>query len=89
MRTDDQHTSQTQLSKGNDTLESFLSKVAVESDLRKKDCKNRICYNREILRKKIAKVYIKYVQDSFRKSLLTATFKRKLSTLWTAQESSL
>jgi len=38
--------------KGNDTLESFLSKVAVKSDLRKKTCKNRTCSNRESLFRK-------------------------------------
>ena len=35
--------------KDNDTQESFLSKVAVESDLRKKTCKNWTCSNRESL----------------------------------------
>jgi len=37
---------------GNDTLESYLSKVAVESDLRKKTCKNGTCSNRESLFRK-------------------------------------
>jgi len=35
--------------KGNDTLESFVSKVAFKSDLRKKTYKNRTCSNRESL----------------------------------------
>ena len=34
--------------KGNDTLESFPLKVAVESDLQKKTCNNRTCYDREV-----------------------------------------
>ena len=38
--------------KGSDTLESFLSKVAVKSDLRKETCKNRTRSDRESLFRK-------------------------------------
>ena len=67
--------------KVSDTRESFLSKVAVESDLREKTCKNRPCSNRESFfkRRKTAKVFMTHVQDSSGKPLSTATFERKLS----------
>jgi len=67
--------------KGSDTLESFLPKVAFESDLRKKLARIEHVLMVKVYfeRRKIAKVFMTHVQDFFRKSLWKATFERKLS----------
>jgi len=64
-----------------DTLESFLSKVAVRSDLQKKICRieHVLIVKVYFERRKIANVFVTHMQGSFRKSLSTATFERKLS----------
>jgi len=68
--------------KGTDTLESFLSKVAFESNLRKKLAiiEHVLIVTVYFERRKIAKVFMTvHVQDFFRKLLSNATFERKLS----------
>ena len=68
---------------GTDTLESFLSKVAFRSNLRKKLARTEHVLIVKVYfeRRKIAKVFTTRVQDFFRKSLLKATFRRKLSSV--------
>ena len=68
-------------SKGSDTLESFLSKVAFESNLRKKlsRIEHVVIVKVSFKRRKTAKVFMTHVQVFFRKSLSKATFERKLS----------
>jgi len=70
-------------SKGSDALESFHSKVASDSNLRKK--LSRIEYVLIVKvyfeRRKIAKVFMTHGQVFFRKSLSKATFERKLSSV--------
>ena len=68
-------------SKGSDTLESFLSKVAFENDSRKKLARieHVLIVKVYFERRKTAKVFMTHVQDFFRKSLSKATFERKLS----------
>jgi len=68
-------------SKGSDTLESFLSKVAFENNLRKKLARTEHVPIVKVYseRRKTAKVFMTHVQDFFRKSLSKATFERKLS----------
>jgi len=69
--------------KGTDTLESFLSKVAFESNLRNKlaGIEHVLVVKVYFESRKIAKVFMTHVQDFdfFRKSLSKATFERKLS----------
>jgi len=69
--------------KGSDTVESFLSKVAFKSNLRKKRARieHVLIVKVYFERRKIAKVFMTRVQDFFRKSLLKATFGRKLSSV--------
>ena len=69
--------------KGSDTLESFLSKIAVESNLRKKLARigHVLIVKVYFERRKIEKLFMTHVQDFFRKSLLMATFERKLSSV--------
>ena len=69
--------------KGTDTLESFLSKVAFESNLRKKLARieHILIVKVNFERRKIAKVFVTHVQDFFQKSLSKATFERKLSSV--------
>ena len=71
------------LRKGSDTLESFLSKVAFESNLRKKlsRIEHVLIVKVSLERRKISKVFMTHVQDFFRKSLSKATFERKLSSV--------
>jgi len=70
------------IAKGNNTLESLLSKVAVKSDLRKKTCKNRTCSNRESLfRKKKNCESFHDTRARFLSKVTTATFERKLSSV--------
>jgi len=66
--------------KGNDTQESFLSKVAFESNLRKKlsRIEHVLILKVSFESRKITKVFVTHVQDFFRKSLSKATFERKL-----------
>ena len=61
------------------TLESFLSKVAFESNLRKKlsRIEHVLIVKVSFERRKISKVYMTHVQVLFRKSLSKATFERK------------
>ena len=68
---------------GSDTLESLLSKVAFESNVRKKLARiERILIVKvSFERRKIAKVFMTHVQHFFRKSLSKANFERKLSTV--------
>jgi len=70
-------------SKGSDTLESFLSKVAFESNLRKKLSRIEHVLTMKVSfeRRKIANVFMTRVQLFFRKSLSKATFERKLSSV--------
>ena len=70
-------------SKGSDTLESFLSKVAFESNLQKKlsRIEHVLIVKVSFERRKIAKVLVTHVHVFFRKSLLKATFGRKLSSV--------
>jgi len=65
------------------TRESFLSKVAFESNLRKKLARieHALIVKVYFERRKIAKVFMTHVQDFFRKSLSKATFERKLSSV--------
>jgi len=67
------------LSKGSDTLESFLLKVAFGSNLQKKLSRTEhvLIVKVSFERRKIAKVFMTHVQVFFRKSLSKATFKRK------------
>ena len=71
------------MSKGSDTLESFLSKVAFESNLRKKLIRTEhvLIVKVPFERRKNAKVFMTHVQVFFRKSLSKATFERKLSSV--------
>jgi len=64
-----------------DTLESFHSKVAVESDLRNKTCNNRTCSNRESLFQKKKNCESFHDTRAIGKSLSTAAFERKLSSV--------
>jgi len=70
-------------SNGSDTLESFLSKVAFESNLRKKlsRIEHVLIVKVSFERRKIANVFMTRVQVFFQKSLSKATFKRKLSSV--------
>ena len=70
-------------SKGSDTLESFLLKVAFESNLRKKlsRIEHVLIVKVSFERRKIANVFMTHVQVFFRKSLSKATFERKLSSV--------
>ena len=72
---------QTTHCKGSDTLESFLSKVAFQSNLQKKlsRIEHVLIVKVSFERRKIAKVFMTRVQVFFRKSLSKATFQRKLS----------
>jgi len=58
-----------------------LSKVAFESNLRKKLARTEhvLIMKVSFERRKMAKVFMTHVQDFFRKSLSKATFERKLS----------
>jgi len=69
--------------KGSDTLESFLLKVAFESNLRKKLLRTEHVLIVKVYfeRRKIAKVFMTHGEDFFRKSLSKATFERKLSSV--------
>jgi len=69
--------------KGSDTLESFLSKVAFESNLRKKLSRTEhvLIVKVSFDRRKNAKVFMTHLQVFFRKSLSKATFERKLSSV--------
>jgi len=69
------------LPKSRDTLESFLSEVAFESNLQKKlsRIEHVLIVKVSLERRKIAKVFMTHVQVFFQKSLSKATFKRKLS----------
>ena len=66
--------------KGSDTPESFLSKVAFESNLRKKLSRIEHVLIVKVFfeRRKIAKVFMTHVQVFFRKSLSKATFENFL-----------
>ena len=66
-----------------DTLESFLSKVAFESNLREKlsRIERVLIVKVSFERRKIAKVFMTHVQVFFRRSLSKATFERKLSSV--------
>ena len=68
---------------GSDTLESFLSKVAVESNLRKKVARieHVLIVKVYFKRRKTAKVFMTHEQVFFRKSVSKATFERKLSSV--------
>jgi len=70
-------------SSGSDTLESFLSKVSFESNLRKALAKieHVLIVKVSFERRKVAKVFMTHVQDFFRKSLSKATFEKKLSSV--------
>ena len=70
-------------SNGSDTLESFLSKVAFESNLRKKlsRIEHVLIMKVSFERRKIAKVFMTLVQVFFRKSLSKATFEREVSSV--------
>ena len=74
--------------KGSDALENFLSKVAFESNLRKKLSKieHVLIVKVSFERRKIAKVFVTHVQVFFRKSLSKVTFERKLSSVSLALE---
>jgi len=64
--------------KGSDTLESFLSKFALESDLRKKLARiEHVLIVKDFERRKIAKVFMTHVQEFFWKSLSTESNFRK------------
>ena len=69
--------------KGSDTLESFLSKVTLESNLRKKlsRIEHVLIVKVSFERRQTAKVFMTHVQVFFRKSLSKATFERKLSSV--------
>jgi len=69
--------------KGSDTLESFLSKVAFESNLRKKlsRIEHVLIVKVYFERRKIVKVVMTHGQDFFQKSFSKATFARKLSSV--------
>ena len=69
--------------KGSDTLESFLLKITFESNLRKKLARieHVLIVTVYFERRKIAKVFMTHVQDFFQKSLLKATFERKISSV--------
>jgi len=71
------------LSKGSDTLESCLSKVTFETNLRKKLARieHVLIVKVYFERRKIAKVFMTHVQDFFRKSLSITTVERKLSSV--------
>jgi len=68
---------------GNDTLESFLSKVAFKSNLQKKLSRTQhvLVMKVSFERRKIGKVFMTHGQVFFRKSLSKATFERKLSSV--------
>jgi len=68
---------------GSDTLESFLSKVAVESNLRKKLARieHVLIVKVYFERRKTAKVFTTHEQVFLRKSLSKVTFERKLSSV--------
>jgi len=68
---------------GSDTLESFLSKVAFESNPRKKlaGTERVLIVKVHFEKRKTAKVFTTRVQDFFQKSLSKATFERKLSSV--------
>jgi len=70
-------------SEGSDTLESFLSKVTFESNLRKTLARieHVLIVKVSFERRKMAKVFVIHVQHFFRKSLSKATFERKLSSV--------
>jgi len=63
-------------SKGSNTLESFFSKVAFESNLRKKLARieHVVIVKVYFERRKIAKVFMTHIQDFFRKSLSKEDF---------------
>jgi len=63
-------------SKGSDTLESFLLKVTLKSNLRKKLARieHVLIVKVYLERRKIVKVFMTHVQDFFRKRLLKEDF---------------
>jgi len=69
--------------KGNDTLESFLSELAVESNVRKKPCTCVIkTFAVFFFRNKLSRLeHVLFLQVFFGKSLSTASFERKLSSV--------
>jgi len=69
-----------------DTIESFLSKVTFESNLRKKleRIEHVLIVKVYFERRKTANVFMTHVQDFFRMSLSKPTFQRKLSGMWGA-----
>jgi len=69
--------------KAGDTLESFLSKVAFESNLRKKLARIEQVLIVKVYfeRRKTVKVFMTHEQHFFQKSLSKATFERKLSSV--------